>query len=170
MKRMITTLTICALLVLGGTTFAAASHTWTGDSSTAWNNPDNWYGGDMGDYPGWDDSASQTTTDDTVTVDNSYTPEPDWPELDQDRTIESLTMRDGSASGTTVKIDTDDDVLTVTDTATFGDSSTDVESYVEKKGTGRIDVQGSIIIQGGSSTEQTVVEVTNGTIQTTEAP
>jgi hypothetical protein len=81
-------------------------------------------------------------------------------------------MRDGTDAvpPVPVKIDTDDDVLTVTGDATFGYGSTDFESYVEKKGTGRIDVQGSIIIQGGSSTQQTVVKVSDGTIQTTEAP
>jgi hypothetical protein len=70
-----------------------------------------------------------------------------------------------------VEIDTSSYVLTVTGSATFGyGSASDTESYVEKSGSGRIDVEGSIIIQGGSSSEQTVVEVTAGTIQTTEAP
>jgi hypothetical protein len=168
MKRFITALAVCALFVVPAAAYGVCTgneYTWDGSSDSDWGTPDNWVP-DTG-FPGY-----RGSTDDCAIIPDVYSGSNTYPVLDQARTIESLTMRGGTSSTPPpVEIDTSSYVLTVTGSATFGyGSASDTESYVEKSGSGRIDVEGSIIIQGGSSSEQTVVEVTAGTIQTTEAP
>lgn len=113
MKRLITVLAMCALLVAPAATYGACpgiEFTWDGSTSTAWNAAANWtYTGDPGLYPGSTANNGGAIIDDT----SSYVPL-----LDSNRTICYLTMDN------VVGLDVNGYTLTVTGAFTVNSGST----------------------------------------------
>lgn len=153
MKRFITALAICVLLVGAGTA-AAVTFTWDDDAggfSHSWGSEANWD----------KDRGVPDDSNDTAIIDDSSSPG-GWPDLDQSRTIGYLTMHDGVV-GDKTQIDTNGYTLTVTNDFTVSD--TDSESYIEVLGGGAISVSGSFVISAAEENPATV-KVTSGTIST----
>ena len=159
MKRLITALGICVLLAGAGAAFAEG-YTWGGATSDSWGTGTNWPG--VGGLPDNCDPDG-----DSALIDKSIDGTP-APYLNADYSIQTLTMADGT-SGSPVQLDTNGFQLTVCGTFTVGfGSAENTESYVEKDtGTGSINVEGSIVIQGGLTDEPTTLVVSAGSIVTT---
>ena len=130
MKRFITALAICALLLAPATVLAL--HTWDGDASSVWRLNTNW------DQANWPGQGGGGDSHDAL-IDKSQTPG-GFPELASDETIATLTMRDGTSDANDAVTLTIDDSYTLYVTGTFNvpEGTVDNGSYVEKKGAGTI--------------------------------
>jgi hypothetical protein len=153
MKQFLTLLGIAALLIASpavDAAFAVHNNVWNGSTDSTWNDPDNWNG--IG-YPG--DTACQ----DTATIDDSQAGRSDWPQMDTDYKILSLTMGDDAqldANGYTLEVD---GTATFDSTDNSGDAGTFITLDNSSNGTNGSVIAETIVINGGAS--GTLLKVTS---------
>lgn len=143
MKPIVTALGICALL-FGSTTAYATTYTWDDGyvSDSYWSSANNW---NPNTVPG--------DTDDAV-IDNSLTPS-NWPVLDIDDIVGSLTMGDGAS------LDLNGNTLSVDGTLTVSATAPAVDATLGGSG-------GTVIAE--TWTFSGTVAFTNGTFQCGDVP
>ena len=158
MKRFITALGICVVLLAPVAAFAHNNRWSAGNGSIVWNDSGNWLGN------GW---AGDTASQDNATIDATQTTY--WPEMRGDYTILSLTMRDGTSTSAATEIDTDDGTartLTVSGDFAVVEGAINNGSYVEKHGTGTISAATVTITGGTDSGDDVTLEIVAGTVST----
>lgn len=166
MKRFITALAICALL-LGSATAYAATRTWDDGypNDHLWSSANNWR---LNFVPGDSDNA-------VIDEDSTNAPEaPYTVELKSDETIASLTMGDGEDAGQRVTLQlgdsSTDPAVTLTVNGAFTVDTVSKDSYVEvsRVGTGACKVSALSFVISGDANYTAEIKVTGGAkIETT---
>jgi len=171
MKRFMTVLAAFALLA-AGTAFAADDYKWDGSGNNRWKVIGNWTwisgSASTVDYPGYDENA------DSATIDETYETPPVIVNVPSalSYTLYDLILKDGASSSYSVTLNVSDSggagdenetFITVTHEMIVGHGSAEnTESYVELTGEDRIEVTGSLVIQGGQTDQPTTLEVSGG--------
>lgn len=152
MKRFVTALGMCALMVT--TAASADTHTWDGGDSSApyWIAQDNWVG-----------DVAPISTDDAV-IDNMTNR---TPELYQNQSIVNLLMRNGSYGSETQIYAENTSTSTgykLSVTNEFLITDTDSQCYVEQLGIGEIEPLSCTITAGDTNNEHATLEFSAGTL------